>query len=93
MSPPLSIYDEYLADADDGIRRIPGVLRDRQHELRRNGHLPDRPGGRLPLVAGQSQSAVQIAEIECRGAHASTLMLIQSTGHGATHNSQPVHSL
>ena len=85
-------FEYGLADVDDRLGRIAGMLGERQHELGGNRDVPDGRGGRFLLVRRKPQAAVQLAEVVGRSAHERACMLMQSTGQGAIQSSQPVHS-
>ena len=86
--------EDAFACVDERLRRFADVLVDRENQLCGQWWRLDRQSGRLRLVGVEAQSAMQPAEIVCRGRarHYDASIEMQSTGHGATHNSQPVHS-
>lgn len=86
-------FEDTVTHADNRLRRFTDVLLDRQDELGGNRQLHDRLAGRYVLVRWQSQAAVEFAQIIGRRAHDRALIVMQSTGQGATQSSHPVHSL
>ena len=85
-------FENAISGRDDGLRGLANVLFERQDQLLRQGHLDDRGRRRVTLVARQAQAAMQLAKIVGGSGHASGLIVMQSTGQGATQSSQPVHS-
>jgi len=79
---------------DEGLGRFAGMLVQRQDELPRQWWRLYRQPGRLLFVRVEAQTAMQFAEIVSRGGagHYDASIEMQSTGHGATQSSQPVHS-
>ena len=86
--------EDVLADSDDRMCGLAGMLLEVQHQLIRYRYFLDFDRGRNGLFGRQPQATMQFAQIVCRGGrtHAAGTMLMQSTGHGATHSSHPVHS-
>ena len=85
-------FQDALADADDGLCRIANVLCDRQNQSLWNWDRPNRLRSRCRFMTWQTQATVQFAQVVSWRTHGSARKLMQSTGQGATHNSQPVHS-
>ena len=81
-----------LTNPDNRLCRIASMLCDREYELRGNRDAVYRLCRRCSLVGIEAQATVQLAQIVGRCAHVTLCMLMQSTGQGARHNSQPVHS-
>lgn len=86
-------FEYVVANAYHGLGWLPDVLLDREDQLRRDGYVQNwLSRGRL-FMPRQTQAAVQPAEIIGGCTHDNGLIVMQSTGQGATHSSQPVHSL
>ena len=88
----LSFLDA-ISDENNWLRGRTHVLLDRQYEPRRNRSILDQFCGCLALVCGKAQASMQLAQVVGRRCHDNGLIVMQSTGQGATHSSQPVHSL
>ena len=86
-------FEDTVTDANDGLRGFANVLFYWQNELRRNRYFLNRLRCRCTLVSRQTQATMELAKIIGRRAHDRGLIVMQSTGQGATQSSQPVHSL
>ena len=82
-----------FANINDRLRGGANMLCDWQDQLCRYWNIAYWIRRRRALVSRQAQTTVQFAEVIGRRGHESGLMLMQSTGQGATQSSQPVHSL
>ena len=86
-------FQYIFANTDDWLRRVADVLGQWQNQLIGNGcsqNLPRRCNG---FFRRQSQSAVKFSQVVgCSRTHRTISRLMQSTGHGGRHSSQPVHS-
>ena len=86
--------EDAFARPDERLGRFADMLVEGQDQLPGKRRRLYRQPGRLRLVSVEAQTAMQFAEIVCRGGarHYDASIVMQSTGHGVTHNSQPVHS-
>ena len=85
-------FQNPLTNTHDGLCRIADVLGEGQHDLRRHWHDFEATAGRIGLVRIQAEAAMQLAKVVGCRCHAMRLRSMQSTGQGAMHSSQPVHS-
>jgi hypothetical protein len=86
-------FQDAVTNSNNRLRRFANVLFNWQDELCGNWYVLNWFCRRLALMAWQAQAAMELAEVIGRCAHDRGLIAMQSTGQGATHSSQPVHSL